>query len=237
AYTVAFSTCACPARRPSYHNNQPTLSSANLVSVTVGAQTTNINAALATGGTITGTVTDNAATPVALTGICVTAIPSTGGTWVNAVTDSGGQYSIPGLAGGSYSVQFLSGCGSANYAGQFYNNQPSSSSADPVSVTAGAATPNIDAALAPGGTISGTVTDNAATPVALANVCVSAQPTTNGIAASAETDSSGHYNVTGLGAGSYEVEFTGCGTLNYVAQYYNKQPSSASRNALSESVA
>src|SRR5207248_572352 len=192
-----------------------------LVSVTVGATTANINAAMATGGAITGTVTNDAASPVALSGICVSAFPSTGNTFGSTQTDTSGRYSIVGLAGASYTVEF-SGCGAANYVTQDY---PS-----PVSVTVGATAANINAALASGGIITGTVTNDAATPVALANICVFAQPPSGNSFGSGQSDATGRYSIVGLAAGTYVVQFSDCGGGGYLGQYYNNQSTFASAN-------
>ena len=123
---------------------------------------TDINAVMATGGQISGKVTDTSLNPVS--GICVTAwvhgIPrrqpgSNGG---QTVTDSStGTYTIEGLnPSDTYDVGFSSqGFGGrggvvSNYVDQWYPNVSSQAAASPVSVTSGVTTPDINEAMATG---------------------------------------------------------------------------------------
>src|SRR5207249_3168126 len=89
------------------------------------------------------------------------------------LTNALGEYTVSGLASGSYKVEFSQRSGRGYYLAQDYNGKSSSSEADAVSVTAGSTSRSIDAALQPGGQITGRVTD-ASTQAALANfeVCV-----------------------------------------------------------------
>ena len=112
-------------------------------------------------GSITGTVTDASGNPLA--GIDVTAYQSDGSgdwEWASQVTTaSDGSYLISGLSAGVYHVEFSDPNGI--YPSQFYDSVAAlaGDSATPVDVTDGATTPGIDAALTPGGHITGTVTD------------------------------------------------------------------------------
>ena len=201
-----------------WYDNETSYASANPVSVTVGSTTPSINAAMQPGGTITGTVTDTSSpTPNDLQGICVNVYSAGGGpspSVKNTATAANGTYTLSGLAAGSYDVQFSTGCGNAgNYLTQWYDNESSQASANPVSVTAGGTTASIDAAMAQGGTITGTVTA-AVGGAALGGICVYASQSGGGLGfGSAATASNGTYSVTGLAAGSYNVQFyaaTGC---------------------------
>src|SRR5207248_444994 len=233
SYSVQFSDCGGTGYVTQFYNNQSSFSSANPVSVTAGATTANINAAMVLGGTITGTVTDNAATPAPLANICVDAMPSiVGGSGGFAQTDASGSYTIVGLATASYSVQF-SDCDNGGYVTQYYNNQPNQSSANLVSVTVGATTANINAAMMQGGSIAGTVTNSAATPVALASICVSARSSSGDTNGFTETDSAGNYSIRGLATGSFTVQFSDCRGTGYLAQYYNNQSSLSTANLVS----
>ena len=84
---------------PQWYDNEATAAAADSVSVTATKTTSSINAALAAGGTIAGTVT--AATGGAdLTGICVNAFTSNGSLSPagNTTTAADGTYSITGLS-------------------------------------------------------------------------------------------------------------------------------------------
>jgi hypothetical protein len=131
-----------------FFNNKSTLDAANAVSVTAGSTTSGIDATLAAAGHVMGTVTNES--HVGLGGIYVDAYRSDGSggwDWVSsASTNSAGIYSLGRLTTGSYRVQF-GDWDYGLYASQCWNNKPTLDTADPVSVTAGVATPNINATL------------------------------------------------------------------------------------------
>jgi uncharacterized protein YfaS (alpha-2-macroglobulin family) len=182
------------------------------------------------GGKITGVVTNNAASPVPLANVCVNVLTTSGSFVTGAVTPASGQYSIAGLPVGSYKVQF-GDCGSAGYVLQYYNNKPSLATANVVSVAAASTVAGISAKMVPGGKISGTVTNNAANPAPLPNICVDVLNAANGtVIKNATTNASGQYTIGGLASGSYKVEFIDCGQSGYIAQYYNNQASFAAAN-------
>src|ERR1019366_2066985 len=93
-------------------------------------------------------------------------------------------YTVSGVASGNYDVSFDSQgtCPNgvaANYATQWWNNQPSQSTATTVVVSAPNNTPNINAAMVAGGSISGKVTA-AAGGGNLQGICVNVSATRGG---------------------------------------------------------
>jgi hypothetical protein len=142
------------------YNNQPNNQSSTSqtpVTVTAGATTTGINAALAVGGVVSGTVTDGTHHGLAHVGVSVISVSVSSDLRAKVAyeTAADGSYTVRGLATGTdYQVCFdASGAtgGSSDatgYVNQCYNNQPFVGTANPVSVTAGAATTGINAVLA-----------------------------------------------------------------------------------------
>ncbi|GAG38470.1 unnamed protein product, partial [marine sediment metagenome] len=176
-YKVQFEDCSYPAMYVGeWYNDQPDFESADLVPVTAGVNTSGIDAALALGGSISGTVTEEG-TGTPLPDMCVWAydydMPPD--LWIYPAgwgsTDASGAYTVGGLAAGDYKVQFNDCSYPAMYVGEWYNDQLDFESADLVSVTAGVNTSGIDAALALGGSISGTVTEEG-TGTPLPDMCV-----------------------------------------------------------------
>jgi len=194
-----------------------------VVHVNSGADTGGIDAALAVGGSISGTVTDEA-TGDPLANICVDAFNQSGPGWRSAQTDASGNYTITGLPAGDYKVQFYD-CNTGLYIGEWYNDKPDWSSADLVSVALGVNTGGINAQLGLPGSISGTVTDEA-TGDPLANICVNAFDASSGWSMSgAVTDASGNYTITGLPAGDYKVHFSDCNWPPvYAPEWYDDKP-------------
>lgn len=211
-----------------YYDNQPSLSSANLVAVTSGSTTKEINAQLQVGGEIKGTVTE-ASTHKELEGIEVTAFEASGAESPVRSTTTGknGEYTIAGLATGRYKVAFSPGFESGlNYVTQYYDGRASLARAESVEVVQEQVKSGINAELQVGGEVEGTVTD-ASTHKALPNAFVVALGPGEAVDGSAFTEASGHYTIVGLPTGSYEIGFA---SAHYIVQYYNDQSSFASAN-------
>ena len=225
-YAVEFYACSTSANYVTQYYDSTTsgalqISGATTVSVTAGVTTLGIDAVMVLGGSITGTVTDAGGAAVA--GACVTA-STTSGVAGTATSDATGAYTVSGLATGSYTV-FFSGCTStsASYVSQYYDGTTggvsTSAAALAVVVNVGSTTSGIDATLAAGGTISGTVTNAAGS--AVGGECVSVDSLSAGLGGAATTASDGTYAVTGLAAGNYVVEFLDCTATGYADQYYD----------------
>lgn len=195
-------------------------------------------AGAATPGSIAGKVT-NAATgsPVASLRVCAyTAITDIYEGC--AYTGSTGEYNIEGLAAETYKVEFD---GYSTYEGsyftQWYSGKSEFATANPVVVTEGNTTTEINAAMVErGGKISGTVTDaGTGSPINGIEVCASnaAYSFFYFYESCQKTNSSGQYTLTSLEGASYRVSFsspykynesTGESELegpNYVSQFYN----------------
>ncbi|WP_457973931.1 beta strand repeat-containing protein [Arthrobacter sp. D1-17] len=126
-------------------------------------------------------------------------------------TDQSGNYSVVGLAPGSYKVAFNRSSGYAAEEAQFYQNKPESAGigqAQLIQLTPGQSVPNIDAALSAGGSVGGTVLNKAGKPAA--NLYVQAY-TTDGslVTRGGTTDAAGKYSVTGLTSGKYVLRVRG----------------------------
>jgi len=222
-----------------WYNDKVSCNSADPVSVSQGSTTSGVGAALAVGGSISGTVTtDGSGAPLA--GICVTAYKLSGffgSSWAgSATTDSSGQYTIGGLRSGDYVVQFYDCNPVRTYIAEWYDNQPNSSSADLVTVAQGSDTPGINAALAVGGSISGTVTEEGTT-TPIPGICVQVQGASSSFAGYGfdTTDSAGNYRVGGLPSGGYRVQFYKCGSTpaTHVAEWYDDKADSLSADVVS----
>ena len=247
SYKLRFEDCDDAQLATEYWDNQPDLASANTVSVTSGATTSGKNAQLEPGGTITGLVTNNASTPAPEAGVCVAALDAAGNAIDGSLSYGDGRYSIDGLRPGSYKVEFFTdGCPYTyrSFQTQYFNGKATLGAADSVAVTAGGTASNVGAQLIPtGGAISGHVADSATpTPANLADVCVSAVPTSGygygfpyydyyfgSASALATTNTSGNYTIDGLRPGDYLVYFESCDEPTHVPEWYDdaEDPSSA----------
>jgi hypothetical protein len=174
----------------------------------------------------TGTVTDTSGN--ALSGVSVSVVTGAGEfatvDKLPATTDSEGTFTAKGLTAGSYYVCFdgrpaKGTTSTTGYISQCYNGIawgdafPPPTGSTTVAVTLGALT-TISATessapiqLAPGGAVSGTVTDSGS--ARLAGVNVRAVSNTGLTVATATTGSDGTYEMSGVPAGSYAVCFDG----------------------------
>jgi len=188
----------------------------------LNAESVQDTAGLDATGQFSGKVTASNGT-TALSGIRVTAYRQTGSTtWSNVgnvLTNASGTYAISGLAAGFYRARFEDPAG--NYVTEYYNNKTAFDLATIFSVSDGSTTPNINAALAQAGKISGTVT-KAAGGGGASDVVASAWTNSGGtwvLISNALTNTSGVYTIGGLPAGTYRVKFSD----SYVPKRYLDQ--------------
>jgi outer membrane protein OmpA-like peptidoglycan-associated protein len=174
--------------------------------------------------TISGTVT--AVGGGDLEGICAEALLNGTDIAASASTAADGTYTISGLAPGSYGVSFAPGCGSGDFATQWYSGTASGTQSAPgalVAITAGSPATDINATMSMGASIAGTVSA-AAGGADLQGICVNAFPVgaTGSAGTTAASATDGTYLVEGLVPGSYYLEFSAgaCGG-SYVTQWYN----------------
>ena len=181
--------------------------------------TTGINASLPVGGMISGQVTTaGTRAPVSGAGVSVYSLNQS---YVNGATSgSDGTYAAKGLPGGQYKVKFTPPWGST-LGCEYYPGRESFAAGSTVPVTIGQTTAGIHAALRPGGSVSGRVTDavtgqgiRGATPRLLGNQI------SNQIV---ETAADGSYTLTQLSAGTFKVQFSPPWNSDYRGSYWNGQ--------------
>ncbi len=193
------------------------------VKVIAPNNTLNINFQLSKGGTLSGLVTDEA-NGVPIQRIWMHALDLSNGRWVGFKypTDQDGSYKLGPLPAGNYVV--WAHTAQTGYVPEVYDNITGKAwnLGTPVAVESLQDAPNINFALAIGGTISGHVyeSDNT-TPIA--NLYVRAlDATTKYFFSDVRTDADGHYTLNGLATGSYLVGTRVSNTgLNYVDEWYD----------------
>ena len=193
----------CPPTGCDYTTGDP-------VSVTTGADTTNINFSLHEYGTIAGTVRDaSSSSPVGGAYVYFTRVGSSYST-ASAYTDANGAYLSPLLNPGSYYVNVGAGNG---YNGHVYPNiacSPNSAcnvtSGTPVAVAVDGATTGIDMAVTqPAGRITGTLRDRHGNPLSGVTIELfdSAGHYVSAYGPPSTTSASGRYLLVGMPAGTY----------------------------------
>ncbi len=203
------------------------VTSGELIGVTLAQTTAAINFALAVGGEIAGTVTD-VGTGMPLSGVSVRLFTSSGVNPTSATTDGSGAYRLRGIPTGTY---YVGTSNSLGYVNEFYGGAPcvlscGGTGGTPIDVSATSVIGGIDIGLSAGGRIAGTITD-AATGLPLSGVTVTfysssgdslSSPGNFGVAVS--TDALGQYvSGAGLPAGSYFVGTSN--SLGYINEVYD----------------
>lgn len=193
---------------PEYYEDKSSSSEATLVPLALGQDVTGIDADLTPGAAITGRVTDPQGAPVGGTAVSVDG-PSYG----YATTRADGTYTIERLRAGSYLVKFS---GQGDLLDQYYNGKGEQQQSDPVTLSTGEQRSGIDAQLARGKRIVGTVTDAEGAPVPLVSVRIYRQYQQWSPVASVVTGVAGTYATNGLPPGKYKVEFAPSGNNDYL---------------------
>ena len=189
------------------------------VAVTAGATTSGIDAALEEGAYVSGRVADAGDNPIQ--GVQVTAHDVSGIALQSAVTQADGTYLIGRLPGGSVKILFNAvPCFAGNYFSEWYTDKRSVGEADPVLVTVGQTTTDIDAVLSPAGAIAGRLTDNDGK--GLLSGYVSCVGEDGSYFHGAQPDHEGNYVVRNLPPNNYRVRFsyTFSSITNYPPEWY-----------------
>jgi Carboxypeptidase regulatory-like domain len=212
------------------YKDHETLKRPTTVAVRRGKTTSGIDATLRPGGEISGTITGKAGAK--LSRVCVAPIGPPGRLYLGAESVRGGVYHLRGLPAGTYRIEYAPCAQSlAAYAPAWWHNSQFQSRAQKLKVNAGQRRTGINEVLPIGGVISGTVTDT--DNAAVKGICVFALPASEngggifsvgfgGGPSPPSTNSAGHYTLTGLATGSYQIQFSlGCpNNGNYVAADY-----------------
>ncbi len=219
SYTLQFSPAYNTNYLGQYWNDAPTASAATSVTVASGDTDTGYNAVLAVGATVSGEVTTVDAPSVGLAGAQVIAVDSSDNYVTGATADGNGDYSIVGLAPGTYRIQFVPPYGDS-HASQFWKNSATFTKATPVTVSGTSATTGIDATLTAGATISGTVVDTATPAVPIPYAIVEVLTPNGTYVLSNEADANGNYTLTNVPAGTFVVEFDGTDGGAYTSSWW-----------------
>ncbi len=165
-------------------------------------------------GSISGIVTDGVGAPIA--GAYVYADSDWCCVYGNAVSSADGSYVVTGLLPAGYRVFAEKG---GSFVGEYYPGTYDAGAATIVQVVSAVNTPDINFALGPGGSITGTVTDQeTGLPIAGASVQAESEPCCFGYG-SATTAPDGSYTIATLAPVAYRVYAWSSG---YAQKYFDK---------------
>jgi hypothetical protein len=182
-----------------WYKGHASQSAADPVVVRASRTTTNINAALAKGATITGQVVYKPShRPVSF--VCVFAYTPDLSTLSMGLTDRRGHYLVDGLSTGRYILEFDPCSGESALAGQIRASE--------VHAVAGQAVHNVNAQMTLGGSVSGVTSMRlpGGRAKAAPGTCVEVLPLSPTASASETfSENGGSYLATNLAAGKYEI--------------------------------
>jgi hypothetical protein len=173
--------------------------------------------AAAAAATVSGTVGDES-THAGIAGVDACFRPEPEGFETRCdETDSAGHYEVAGLPEGDYVVRFSADRNNLKYVSEYYDDAPDYFEMD--LFTLGPADATIDAELAEGGSIAGTLTDEGTgLPVAGMRAC--AMDSQGFWPRCADSDANGDYLLNGIPSGTYSVEYEGGNRVNYLHEFY-----------------
>jgi putative cell wall-binding protein/5-hydroxyisourate hydrolase-like protein (transthyretin family) len=223
-YRIQFSDQQQPVRFLSEYHEDAEATGATHVTVMSGSTTT-VDAGLATGGAIAGTVTDEMS-GAPLEGVYVYVYARFGAylyqvAWTSTGAD--GTYTAGGLPTGAYVAYYQAT--DSGHRSEWYDDAASVSTAHLLPVDAGETLPGVDIALTPNHTVSGTVTDafDGRLIHAIEVILYREAPDAYEWWDSTDTDPTGFYEIDGVPAGTYLVQFAESGTYGftrYTSEYH-----------------
>jgi protocatechuate 3,4-dioxygenase beta subunit len=192
--------------------NHFTISAGSATSIALGPNKTGVNVKIPTGYTISGKVTATNGTPLANVGVSAASTTYAG---PGATTDGSGNFTLKGLAAGTYKLA-LSPSDTSGLLDGFYTTANSNHFTTVASSASGIAVgPNktgVTIKIPFGYSIAGTITDTAGHPLAYAGVFTDNR--------SASTDAAGKYILKGLKTGSHTLQVEPPYGMNLQSGYY-----------------
>ncbi|MCW3492251.1 carboxypeptidase regulatory-like domain-containing protein [Microbacterium sp. SSM24] len=227
-YTVQFWPGQAPDLIGEWWDDAASRETASIVTVVAEAESSGIDAQLASGGVITGSVFDGAETAIADANVVL--YDAEGGVVQTTSTLSNGIFGFGNLTPGTYTLSFSADTDSGRLT-EWWNNASGRESATPVEVAAGTSTDGIDIVLDESdgshletftASLSGVVTDGAGQPLGGVRVDVRASDGMSGDFAM--TNAEGAWEMAGMAAGRYVVSFTGIVGGESITRFWEDAP-------------
>lgn len=235
-YTVQFWPGEEPDLLGEWWDDAESRETASIVTVVAEAEVTGVDAQLAAGGLITGSVFDGAETPIPDANVVL--YDAEGDVAQATSTLSNGIFALGNLKPGAYTLSFSADTAAGRLT-EWWNNASDRESATPVEVTAGASTDGIDIVLDESdgshletftASLSGVVTDGAGQPLEGVRVDVMASDGMSGDGTM--TNAEGAWQMASMAAGSYVVSFTAVIGAETVTRFWDDAPDFASATVI-----
>jgi Carboxypeptidase regulatory-like domain len=217
-YKVEFTPCNGQGYATTWYKHAGDQRAATTFTITRGRAITGIDPVMSPGQQVAGQVS-SAVTKRPVGNECAAVLDTTENLQRIALTNGSGKFVFRHLLPGHYELAFFSCLRSSVLA------------SEQVPITVTSAKPvSADLTLPRAGMVTGTVNGgDPALPVP--GICAEAIPATGlGLSGIARTGTAGHYQITGLAPGQYQIQFTGnclVGVGGFAPQWFNGQPAKA----------
>jgi hypothetical protein len=212
-----------------WYTDAPDFSQADPVTVTDTMPVDNVDASLATGGSISGVVTSDGTTPVP--GVWVDVYDDATGDWMGYSefeTDADGAFTVYGLPSGTEKYTVYFDAFGTRYLGEWYKDAAEYVDAVKVSVQGTGDTVLDNAVLALGAEVAGVIKDSNDQPLAGVEVLAfDSKSSATGYIFSqtaSVTGSDGQYSLVGLPLDTDYYVFFWATATDYVSQWYSGNP-------------
>ena len=225
---MGFATMRSGEMKVLFYSDAASRAEATSVTVVDGETTSGIDQTVDTGASIAGTVTSTSGQAIAAARVTAYSQPQPGGPWqwwASTNADQSGSYIFRGLPARTYRLGFVDPNGT--YASEYFDDAGSVQAAHDIATNGESRIVGKDAQLAPAARITGTVTGPDGAGVG--NVWVHAYEKPAGqtwwgtAGTSVQTRADGTYDLGGLQAGTYRIDFTTFQT-NFIAEFWNNAP-------------
>ncbi len=232
SYRIAFRDTLGPYLSE-YYAGASRLEEATPIEIDQNLARLDVDANLARGGVITGTIRILDETFPDGAYVSLLAMTGTDSSWLGTpfTYDSGsGIYRLAGVPPGQYKLAFSASINGIphNFAG-YYRNAASLEQAEVITVTPGVTLSDLNANLGEGdfdGVIAGRITSNGQALAGIKVSLSSRNSATIGLIGEALSDADGHYHFGGLTAGTYTLWFSDPAEI-YATSYYSNASTSA----------
>jgi protocatechuate 3,4-dioxygenase beta subunit len=206
--------------------DQPTERTATRFTVGVSTAVGGMDVSLPRGASISGTVAADAAPSVGLANMSVWVYNDDQNHVAATQTDAQGNYTIDALEPDTYRLLFRPYDEDYRFTPEWYDDQASFDTSDPIELDAAETVTGINALLGGSATITGTVTAEGGAAIERVNVTAY---TKNGASpAYAVTDENGKYTIPGLRPGAYTLQFEDYSWSGFASEWWNNQAAEAS---------
>ena len=208
-----------------YYSDKKSLNEADHVWVAEGETADLGDITLAIGAIVTGRVTNGSGSP--LSNAQIYGFTPDGYAQAFTSTNANGEYTLTGVPVGGAKIRFNRG----QHAFEFYDDQATLGQAGILATVSGETIGNVDAVLTAGGTITGTVQNTSAAPIAAGVRLYSVLDSVNSRVSVTSNATTGAFTLSNVKPGQYKIQFATF-SVGFAEEWYNDAADFASAQVI-----